>query len=103
MRTRDGGNPNAGRRTRRYMKQRDEFRTRCEAEHRTCHLCGQPIDYSAPHVADDGFQVDHFHPVSERPDLAEDMANFRPSHKSCNVERGNKRVQPTIGVPSRDW
>lgn len=97
-------NPNAGRRTRRYVAMRTKFAEECEMLHAVCHLCGQPIDYRAPRdVPGDGFQIDHFYPLKDRPDLAEDYGNFRPSHGKCNLERGDGPIQPSLGVPSRRW
>lgn len=97
-------NPNAGRRTRNFVKLRAAFKEECANGHAVCHLCGQPIDYNAdPAKSDDAFNLDHFFPVSLRPDLAEDPANFRPSHRGCNDDRGNDMVQPTLGIPSRVW
>jgi 5-methylcytosine-specific restriction endonuclease McrA len=43
-----------------------------------CHLCGKG-------GAD---TVDHVIPLSVAPELAHDMANLRPAHKSCNSRRG---------------
>jgi hypothetical protein len=98
-----GINPNAGRRTRRFMSQRKTFRAHCSAEQLPCWLCGKPIDYELPKDHPDSFNLDHAYAVTQRPELAEDTANFRPSHKACNERRGNREPLIDLGIPSEDW
>lgn len=98
-----GINPNAGRRTRRFIAQRKTFRAECTAADAPCWLCGQPIDYTLPMEHPEAFQVDHAYPVDHRPELAEDPANFRPSHKHCNLRRGNREPFIDLGIPSENW
>lgn len=86
-----------------YQKQRTAFLNQCETNNTTCHLCGQPIDYKAEQSHPDAFELDHFYPVSERPDLIEDPANFRASHGSCNRRRGNRAATYALGNTSRTW
>lgn len=63
-----------------------------------------PIDYDAPPgTTDESFELDHYYPVSKRPDLQEDPAGFRPSHASCNLLRGNRDPMQPIGMLSRQW
>jgi 5-methylcytosine-specific restriction endonuclease McrA len=100
----------AGRSTRRYRKQRADFRQTC-AEHINhdgtigahCWLDGRPIDYTLPREHPEAFNLDHAFPVSTHPELAEDPANFRPSHKDCNERRGDNDPFIHIGSPSEDW
>lgn len=89
--------------TRRHKALRAEFRQQCENRHAPCHLCSQPIDYTLPKDHPDAFENDHFYPFSTHPELVDDPANFRPSHKSCNSSRGNAEVTPTLGPPSEAW
>lgn len=100
----------AGRSTRRFKKLRAIFRAECAAHEnpdgtvgKPCWLCGKPINYALPKEHPEGFNLDHVYTVSKRPDLAEDPANFRPSHKLCNEERGNDDPFIQIGSPSEDW
>jgi hypothetical protein len=93
----------AGRSTRRYKALRAEFRRKCRNASAPCWLCGKAIDYDLPPDHPDCFNVDHAIAKSKRPDLAEDMANFRPSHKVCNERRGNDAPNIDIGRPSEDW
>ena len=93
-------------------KLRDEFfadgkrldadpETRAEA---SCWICGQRIDYDAdPGSADDSHELDHYHPVSLRPELQEDPANFRHAHRKCNGVRGNRAPRPGLGVTVPAW
>lgn len=108
-----GINPNAGRRTRRYILLRKIFRAECadpevhnwdgSLGQAHCWLCGKPIDYSLPDIHPEGFNLDHAHPVSTHPELAEDPANFRSSHKDCNERRGDRPPFIELGTPSEDW
>lgn len=89
--------------SRRYSLLRGRFRDKCEKVKAPCHLCGQPIDYSIPSGDPMAWECDHFYPVEDYPELFEDPANFRPSHKDCNGSRGRDEVKPTLGTPSREW
>ena len=81
-----------------------EFRRECEAIDATCWLCGQAIDYTADATSHpDAFNPDHFHPVSSHPELAEDPANLRASHRSCNIARGDGPPMLGLGQTSRAW
>lgn len=97
--------PKVNRGTRNMQKLRKEFRTQCETANESCWLCGQPIDYTAPKDHPDAFELDHYFPVSTHPQLAEDPAGFRPSHRSCNGARGNTDPADilSIGQQSRAW
>lgn len=89
---------------RQFEKDRKEFFARCKREHAACWLCGMPIDYDAePNTSDDSFNLDHFYPVTKRPDLQHDPAGFRPSHAQCNNLRGNRDPATPIGQLSRHW
>ena len=90
--------------TRQFAKDKKAFRERCAREHAVCWLCGMPIDYTVePNTTDDSFNLDHYYPVSKRPDLQYDPAGFRPSHTSCNRLRGNKDPELPLGTLSRQW
>ncbi|MQB00507.1 MAG: HNH endonuclease [Actinobacteria bacterium] len=71
-----------------------------------CSICGKPIDYNLPPNHRDGFTVDHRVPLSKAPWLANDRANLRAAHRSCNSSEGAKaRPRPrTPRLPtSRQW
>ncbi len=94
-------------RSRRYKKLKAQFRQDCEDQQLPCWIadCLMPIDYNLRSPHPDSFSVDHALPVSERPDLAEDPENFRPSHLDCNKRRGTKdpNTVTDIGAPSEQW
>jgi hypothetical protein len=56
-----------------------------------CHLCGEPIDLSAPRATyqagwERGLQLDHVIPISSGgPDI---LSNVKPSHGKCNIGKG---------------
>lgn len=97
--------PKVNRGTRNMRGLKKTFRTECEAANEPCWLCGQAIDYTAPPETADAFEYDHFHPVSTHPQLAEDPANARASHSSCNRSRGDTDPADllTVGQQSRTW
>lgn len=79
-----------------YQKLRKEFKARCQAANLPCHLCNGdlgPIDYTAPGNQSNAFEVDHFHPISVRPDLRYELSNWRPAHCSCNRSRQAKAIK----------
>lgn len=84
------------------MLKRD-FRTVCEESNAPCWMCGQEIHYEAADDEGDSFNLDHFHPWSTHPELREDPANFRPSHRACNLARGNGDAPLGLGQPSESW
>jgi hypothetical protein len=51
----------------------------------------------------DAFELDHYFPVALYPDMQHDPAGFRPSHRSCNRERGIKAPTASLGLTSRAW
>lgn len=93
----------AGRSTRRFKAQRTAFRNDCATRELPCWLCGNTIDYTLPKEHPEAFNLDHGIPVATRPDLAEEPANFRPSHKTCNEARGTSDPHIQLGQPSEPW
>ena len=105
-----GESPDVGRRTRRFRKLRAKFREWCRTHENAdgtigahCWLCDEPIDYELPAEHPQSFSLDHAYSVSARPDLAEDPANFRPSHLDCNKQRGDGDPFIQLGSPSENW
>lgn len=69
-----------------------------------CWICLQPIDYSVrAGTTDDSHELDHYYPVSSHPQLQEDPANFRHSHRLCNLLRSKGAPEPELGIPSQVW
>lgn len=96
-------NPGANRSDRRYKKLKADYRTVCEESNAPCWMCGQAIDYAAADDEPDAYNLDHFHPWSTHPELRTDPANFRPSHRACNIARGNGDAPLGLGSLSEEW
>ncbi len=90
---------NAGRRGTRWRRLHAGVKVR----RHPCWLCGQPIDYQLAWPDPASFSVDHQHPLSTHPHLAEDPANLRASHLGCNSSRGQRPPRPGVGTTSRNW
>lgn len=91
--------PYHGRDTRTWRRLRQEVRAR----HGQCCRCEQPIDYSLRWPDPDSFSVDHWQPLSLRPDLAEDPSNLMAAHLRCNQSHGDEPPSPGLGEPSEHW
>ena len=71
-----------------------QLRRQILASSDVCWLCGKP-------GAD---TVDHVLPLSQFPELAHDIGNLRPAHKSCNSSKGASTGQSKPDMPrSRRW
>lgn len=92
-----------GRTTRRYRALKAAFKRLCRRQQRPCWLCGHEIDYDLGPDHGDSWSLDHFHPRSTHLHLAEDPANFRAAHLTCNKARGNRAAAPNLGETSREW
>ena len=69
-----------------------------------CWICGKRIDYTAaPSSTDMSHELDHYYPFSIYPELHDDPANFRHSHRKCNRERGNGQPKANLGDVIADW
>lgn len=89
-------------------KLREQFKAESKAADAPCWLCDGDvaIDYDAPfddYANDLRFQLDHFFPVSEYPELQEVYEHFRASHAGCNRDRSNGAPNLDLGIPSREW
>lgn len=87
-----------GRDTSTWRRLRLQLKAKAERERHVCWICGQPIDYSAPTGTPDAWEPDHIISPLERPDLAEDPANIRSAHSSCNRSRG---LDGVLGLGAR--
>ena len=79
-----------------------KFKESCATRNLPCHLCGQPIDYTAAAQEPSAFEADHKLPVATHPHLALQVGNLLPSHSSCNRSRGSKVVESGDWVTA-DW
>ena len=64
-----------------------KLKARLRAEHRPCHLCHQPIDYSLPSGDPWSFELDHITPRS-RGGALYDYENCDAAHRICNQRKG---------------
>ena len=79
---------------RRSTTQRDRDRQRIRRTRPACHICGQPIDYTAPHLDPGAYVVDHLIPLAKGgPDT---LANKGAAHRSCNRAKGAKDYAPIV-------
>jgi 5-methylcytosine-specific restriction endonuclease McrA len=73
-----------------------QIREQVLSANNVCHLCG----------VSGADTVDHIIPLSLAPELAHDLTNLRPAHRSCNSRKGAKvgaAAQPRVFPRSRDW
>lgn len=77
---------------------RNKIRETIRRQGKPCALCGQPIDYSLPYGDPMSFEVDEIIPVSRFQEggyssakaCALDINNCQPTHRICNLRKGNK-------------
>lgn len=86
------------------------LRRRVRATERTCYRCGQPIDWSIPHLDPHTGTVnkwsgtlEHKLSLRDHPELAEDPGNCSASHWDCNHKAGADGGRPSLGQRSRQW
>jgi len=86
------------------------LRRTIRATHRTCYRCGQPIDWTIPHldpytraVNRDSGTLEHKLSLSRHPELAEDPGNMAASHWQCNHTAGADGGPRPLGQRSRQW
>jgi 5-methylcytosine-specific restriction endonuclease McrA len=63
------------------------FKQDCKDRDAVCWLDGLPIDYDAPPLSPDSFEVDHYHPVAIHPESVFEYSNLRAVHSRCNRSR----------------
>jgi 5-methylcytosine-specific restriction endonuclease McrA len=97
---------NAGRSGRRWR----QLAATVRARETHCYWCGMPIDWTIPRRDpqgrdnNDSGSVEHIHPRSTHPHLAEDPGNLAASHLGCNRHAGVGRDNVVeLGVTSQDW
>ena len=67
---------------------RDRHRAIIRRGQPPCALCGQPIDYTLPHLDPMAYVVDHVIPLDAGgPD---ELNNKQPAHRSCNRSKSNR-------------
>lgn len=61
---------------------RDRHRRHIARGRPPCHLCGQPINYDAGHLAPDSYTVDHVMPLAKGG--TDTLDNKAAAHRACN-------------------
>lgn len=84
---------------------RDRHRATLRRQGGPCGICGEPIDYTLPHLDPLSFVVDHVHPLHlGGPDTLE---NKVAAHRACNRAKGAKTMDQASGavtfVTWRTW
>lgn len=87
----------------RGQKIRAAYLAECREKNFPCWLCSQPIDYDAPANSPNAFELDHFLPQDDYPDLVFEHDNFRPAHCSCNRARGKRDAPAALGPRTIEW
>ena len=70
---------------------RSKLRQRVLASEDVCHLCGQPVDKTLPHLNPWSAVIDEIVPVSQGGSPF-DRANVHLAHRRCNSIRSNRSV-----------
>ncbi|MFC4223558.1 HNH endonuclease [Lysinibacter cavernae] len=86
-----------------YKRLRREFKDEHQPLNTPCWICGQPTIEWDTHGQDNSFELDHYHSVSEHPELETDPSNFRVSHRTCNNQRSNKAPRLGLGTLSQTY
>lgn len=68
-----------------------------------CWLCGGDIDLGLHHLDKWAWTLDHVLSLDEHPELAHELANLRPAHRTCNSSKGKHSSLPTQQHGSRVW
>lgn len=90
---------------RRNTTRRDLHRRQLAQHEPPCGICGQPIDYTLPHLDPLAFVADHVIPLNRGG--ADTLENKQAAHRQCNRAKSDKL--PTDHVPitplrtSRAW
>lgn len=76
---------------------RDRDRKRIRRGQPGCHICGQPIDYTAPHLDPGEFTVDHIIPLNKGG--ADILENKAAAHRACNRAKSDKLEFIAVSLP----
>ncbi|AHB79636.1 HNH endonuclease [Mycobacterium phage Validus] len=89
----------------RNTARRNRFRRYWLRRREDCAVCGDPIDYDAPHDHPLSFQVDHITPLARGG--TDTLDNTQPVHRKCNRDKSDKLPEVFSGavrfVTHRVW
>lgn len=72
----------------RNTTRRDRDRSYIRRNQPPCGICGQPIDYTLPHLDPMSYVVDHIVPLNR--DGKDVRENKQAAHRSCNRTKSDK-------------
>lgn len=82
---------------------RDRHRRTIARTKPDCGICGNPIDYTAPHLDPGEYVVDHIVPLNRGGD--DILDNKQAAHRACNRAKSDKVPVPVGAtyVTTRTW
>ena len=80
--------------TRRNTTTRDRMRATIARTRAACHICGQPIDYTLPHLDPRAFVIDHVVPLHKGG--TDTLDNVKAAHRECNSKKRARIVAPIV-------
>lgn len=78
----------------RNTTQRNKDRATLRRAGLPCAICGEPIDYRAPHLDPSEFVADHIVPLAAGGE--DNLANKQPAHRRCNAAKAARAYAPII-------
>ena len=78
----------------RNTTQRDRLRRTIARSKPACHICGEPIDYTLPHLDPGAFVIDHVMPLDKGG--SDTLGNVKAAHRSCNSKKRARIVAPIV-------
>ena len=78
----------------RNTTQRDRLRARVARSKPACHICGEAIDYTLPHLDPRSFVIDHVVPLIKGG--TDTIDNVKAAHRDCNSTKRARLVAPIV-------
>lgn len=70
------------------------WRDRIRRQEPACHICGEAIDYSLPHLDPRAFVIDHVVPLAKGG--SDSLENVRAAHRGCNSKKRARVIAPIV-------
>ena len=78
----------------RSSAQRDRLRRAIARSKPACHICGEAIDYTLPHLDPRSFVIDHVVPLVRGG--SDTIDNVKAAHRDCNSAKRSRLVAPIV-------